>query len=85
MQIFKDTKSSILYSESTFAESTSCIKENEDMLPTLYSSRKHAYSKIKKISPPKKTENFLIKISDIVHISTQNIDCGYSLEPPFTI
>ena len=25
---------------------------------------------------------FQIKNSDIFHISTQNIDCGYSLEPP---
>ena len=31
---------------------------------------------------PKKTENFQIKNSDIFHISAQNIDCGYSLEPP---
>ena len=31
---------------------------------------------------PQKTENFQIKISDIFHISAQNIDCGYSLEPP---
>ena len=30
---------------------------------------------------PKK-ENFQIKKSDIFHISAQNIDCGYSLEPP---
>ena len=29
-----------------------------------------------------KTENFQIKISDIFHISAQNIDCGRSLEPP---
>ena len=29
-----------------------------------------------------KTENFQIKISDIFHITAQNIDCGYSLEPP---
>ena len=43
--------------------------------------RKHAYSNIKKISPPK-TENFQVKNSDIFHISAQNIDCGYSLEPP---
>ena len=43
--------------------------------------RKHAYSNIWKISPPK-TENFQIKISAIFHISVQNIDCGYSLEPP---
>ena len=33
------------------------------------------------ISPPK-TESFQTKNSDIYHISTQNIDCGYSLEPP---
>ena len=26
--------------------------------------------------------NFPIKNSDIFHISAQNIDCGYSLEPP---
>ena len=45
------------------------------------SLRKHAYSNILKILPPK-TENFQIKNSDIFHISAQNIDCGYSLEPP---
>ena len=43
--------------------------------------RKHAYSNIQKILPPK-NENFQIKNSDIFHISAQNIDCGYSLEPP---
>ena len=44
--------------------------------------RKHAYSNILKILPLKKKENFHIKKSDIFHISAQNIDCGYSLEPP---
>ena len=29
-----------------------------------------------------KNENFKTKHSDIFHISAQNIDCGYSLEPP---
>ena len=29
-----------------------------------------------------KTEKFQIKTFDIFHISAQNIDCGYSLEPP---
>ena len=29
-----------------------------------------------------KNENFQIKNSDIFIISAQNIDCGYSLEPP---
>ena len=43
--------------------------------------RKHAYSNILKILPPK-NENFQIKNSNIFHISAQNIDCGYSLEPP---
>ena len=43
--------------------------------------RKHAYSNIVKILPPK-NETFQIKNSDIFHISAQNIDCGYSLEPP---
>ena len=29
-----------------------------------------------------KTGNFQIKNCDIFHISSQNKDCGYSLEPP---
>ena len=29
-----------------------------------------------------KIENFKIKNPDILHIPAQNIDCGYSLEPP---
>ena len=36
----------------------------------------------KYISPPKKLKIFRYKNSDIFHISAQNIDCGYSLEPP---
>ena len=46
-----------------------------------YSLRKHAYSNKLKILPPKNVE-FQIKSPDIFHISAQNIDCGYSLEPP---
>ena len=42
--------------------------------------RKHAYSNILQILPPK-NEN-IKKKSDIFHVSAQNIDCGYSLEPP---
>ena len=30
----------------------------------------------------KTMKNFQIKNSEIFHISAQNIDCGYSLEPP---
>ena len=49
----------------------------------LFSLRKHAYSNIVKISSKKKTEKIQKKKkSDIFHISAQNIDCGYSLEPP---
>ena len=43
--------------------------------------RKHAYSNILKISPPK-TFKFSDKNTDIFLISAQNIDCWYSLEPP---
>ena len=45
------------------------------------SLRKHAYSNILKILPPK-NENFQLKNPNIFHLSAQNIDCGYSLEPP---
>ena len=45
-----------------------------------FTLRKHPYSNIQKISPPR-TENFQIKNNNIFHISAQNIDCGYSLEP----
>ena len=45
------------------------------------SLRKHAYSNILKILAPK-NEKIQIKNSDIFHISAQNIECGYSLEPP---
>ena len=48
---------------------------------TATSLRKHAYSNILKILPPK-NETFLRKHSDIFHNSAQNIDCGYPLEPP---
>ena len=47
----------------------------------IYNKRKHAYSHIFKISPPKPKSSH-IKNSDIFNISAQNIDCGYSLEPP---
>ena len=50
-------------------------------MPQGDSLRKHAYSNILKILL-QKNENFHLKISDIFHISAQNIDCGYSLEPP---
>ena len=54
------------------------INESVISYPTL---RKHAYSNILKILPPK-NENFQLKNPNIFHISAQNIDCWYSLEPP---
>ena len=53
----------------------------EYILSVCLTLRKHAYSNMLKILPPK-NENFQIKNSDIFYISDQNIDCGYSLEPP---
>ena len=43
--------------------------------------RKHAYLNILKVLQPKK-ENFSDKKYDSFHISSQEIDCGYSFEPP---
>ena len=43
--------------------------------------RKHSNSNILKILQPKKGK-FSDKNSDIFHISSQNMDCGYSLELP---
>ena len=37
---------------------------------------------IENFKTKKKKENFRIKDSDIFQIYAQNIDCGYSLEPP---
>ena len=43
--------------------------------------RKQAYSNILKIKTPKQWK-ISDKNSDILHISAQNIGCGYPLEPP---
>ena len=52
-----------------------------DIYFSISSLREHVYSNILKLLSTK-TENFQIKNSDIFLISAQNIDCGYSLEPP---
>ena len=44
-------------------------------------SVKH-YENTLNILPPKMTIFQIKKNSDIFHISAQNINCGYSLEPP---
>ena len=46
-----------------------------------FTLRKHAHSNILKILSPKNEKN-QIKNSNIFHVSAQNIDCEYSLEPP---
>ena len=56
------------------------IKPKENCLIS-YSLRKHAYSNILNILTTKKWK-FSDKNLDISHTSGQNIDCGYSLEPP---
>ena len=48
----------------------------------LKSLRKHAYSNILNILTTKKWKKKSDINSDISHTSGQNIDCGYSLEPP---
>ena len=59
----------------------SCVYKLFELHKLYITLRKHVYSNILKILPPK-NEIFQIKNSDIFHISAQNIDCGYSLEPP---
>ena len=71
---------------------------NSDQNSFCFPSEKWIYSKRKEFAPhyenkpiqiiyietfaTKTNENFQMKNFDIFHISTQNIDCGYSLEPP---
>ena len=54
----------------------SCISEQFHITKT------RLFKYIEKILQPEK-EKFQIKKSDIFLISVQNIDCGYSLEPPW--
>ena len=73
-----------LYSDVTVVAILGDTEETSDPAVVLYepeSLRKHAYSNTLKIHHQKMT-NFQIKYSDIFHFSAQNIDCGYSLEPP---
>ena len=74
-----------VYSYATFVRSLLVVISPERLcfvvMTFSMSLRKHAYSNILKILPPK-NENFQMKNSDIFHISAQNIHCGFSLEPP---
>ena len=59
-----------------------CFLREIEHISIPFALRKHAYSNTLKILQPEKG-NFQIKNSDIFHIPAQNIDCGYSLEPPW--
>ena len=56
-----------------FGGDVSCSAEN------LFITKTHPF---KYIDFTTKKWKFSYKKSDILHISAQNIDCGYSLEPP---
>ena len=71
-QIFHDNKLGDL------SRNVSFIDVKGVQINTTFSLRKHAYSNILKILPPKKWKFLDKKNSDIFHISAQNIDCGYS-------
>ena len=75
----KKKKKDIIYGRATVSKETGIM--NGPCTVKIMSLWKHAYSNILKILPPK-NETFQIKNSAIFHISAQNIDCGYSLEPP---
>ena len=64
----------MLYGENEMAFTAQDKKNIKIVLPD-FSLRKHVYSNILKILPPK-NENFQMKTSDVFHISAQNIDCG---------
>ena len=57
------------------------LKRNNQSIMIKQDIMKTSLFKYTEILPPK-NENFQIKIFDILHISTQNVDCGYALEPP---
>ena len=81
VSVFWENKTTIInLSSAELTQRVLMVKEYEQARLT-DALRKHAYSNILKTSPPK-NENFQMKNSDIFHISAQNIDCGYSLEPP---
>ena len=64
-----------------FLHGTLWVAKNPKLFRQTVTSREPAYSNILKILPPK-NESCQIKNSNLFHISAQNIDCVYSLEPP---
>ena len=53
---------------------------NRNIIYPIYTITRYENTPIQILQPKK--EHFPIKNSNIVHISVQNIDCEYSLEPP---
>ena len=47
----------------------------------LYITKTRIFKYVENFTMKKNEKNFLIKNSDMFHISAQNVDCGYSLEP----
>ena len=64
-------------------EGTLANREDQDKMLQKATSHYETYPfKYTENFTTKENENFQIKDSGIFHISAQNIDCGYSLEPP---
>ena len=55
---------------------------DEMSVSQLFPLRKHAHVIYRFLRKDRKSENFQLKIFDIFLILAQNIDCGYTLEPP---
>ena len=72
-----------LAEEATLREATTskllCFPSENGSVLNITKTRLFKYTE--KLLPPK-NEKFQIKNVDIFHTSAQNIDCGYSLEPP---
>ena len=69
------------FSQESFLLRSICLLHCSLLKSPLYITKTCLFKYIE-ILPPK-TENFQIKNADIFHISAQNIDYGYSLEPPW--
>ena len=76
---FANFKMKILISK-IFVGNTPLELPFKETFNDIFITKTRLFKYIEILSP--KTENFQIKNSDIFHISAQNIDYGYLLEPP---
>ena len=77
-----EKKNSVDFSRYRFGNQLSCI---EQLAPPrqrmqLFITKTRLFKYTENFTP--KNENFQTKNPDIFHTSPQNIDCGYSVEPP---